>query len=423
MRTLIDIARHDLHLFFSERGSWISLLIQSLVVAYVVGLANGAGATGSSQSVLLLVDVIDHDQSALSQELLAGIRAGNANIYLCPLDETQDSNECGLNGAPLDDAYATTRLEDKTSLALVVIPSGFADTLNAGETVEIVYRSNENASAPSYILQAVQASVQRVSGALVAERVGLEVAADIAFLEFSDDADRTAFAESIYTQASTIWAENPIRVSTVMAAAESTEQNSTGEGFSQSIPGIGTMYVMFAVFPAAAAFITERKNWTLQRLVVMPVSRSQILGGKMLARFAIGMMQYAVMFGFGVFLGAQYGSNPLAIVLTMVAFSLCINALTLAVTTLLRTPGQAAGITLFMTLTLAPLGGAWWPLEIVPSWMQVAGHISPVAWAMDAFRSVIFYNGGLTTVIGPVLVLLAMTAVFFAFGVWRFRYE
>ena len=71
---------------------------------------------------------------------------------------------------------------------------------------------------------------------------------------------------------------------------------------------------------------------------------------------------------------------------------------------------QATGVTLFLTLTLAPLGGAWWSLEIVPAWMRTVGHISPVAWAMDGFRSLMFESGGVATVAVPILVLLGMTA-------------
>jgi ABC-2 type transport system permease protein len=183
------------------------------------------------------------------------------------------------------------------------------------------------------------------------------------------------------------------------------------------------MYVMFAVFPAAVALLTERKQWTLQRLVTMPVTRAQILGGKLLARFILGMIQYGIVFAFGYMLGVRYGSDPIAIVLTMAAFVLCITALTLALTTLLKNESQASAITLLLSITLAPLGGAWWPLEIVPSWMQTLGHVSPVAWAMDSYTELIFFGGRLVDVLPYIGVLLGMMAVFFAFGVARFKYE
>ena len=108
--------------------------------------------------------------------------------------------------------------------------------------------------------------------------------------------------------------------------------------------------------------------------------------------------------------------------LFMASFVLCITALTLLMTTFLKTEQQAQGIALFLTLTLAPLGGAWWPLAIVPEWMRIIGHISPVAWVMDGFHALFYTGAGFEAVIFPVVVLLGMTALFFGFGVRRFKY-
>lgn len=69
------------------------------------------------------------------------------------------------------------------------------------------------------------------------------------------------------------------------------------------------------------------------------------------------------------------------------------------------------------------LGGAWWLLDVVPEFMRVAGHISPIAWAMDGYTSLKFRNGDLGTVLPSILVLIGMAAAFFILGIRRFRYE
>ena len=198
-------------------------------------------------------------------------------------------------------------------------------------------------------------------------------------------------------RASELWAQNPISID-YQLGQQPADQNSGAGGFTQSVPGIGTMYVLFTVLPTAATIVLQRKNGTLPRLAVMPISRAQILGGKLLANFLIGMLEYAIMFTFGFLLGVRYGSDPLAILLLMVTFTLSVTALTLALTTLVHNEGQARGIGLFLTLTLCPLGGAWWPLDIVPEFMRTVGHISPVAWVMDGFRDLLFQGGSLATV-------------------------
>ena len=423
MAKTLDIALNDLRLILKDKGIFINLVIIPIVISLAVGFANGASADPTPSAPAIRIDVIDSDRSELSESFVRRLRQANSNFVLCPIDQTE-ADACAFGNAELTPALAQERLQETTSLALIEIPQGFEAQISSGEGASIVYRANEDASAPSYILQAVNAVVQRMGGSLLAARVGTAVADDLAALEFSDDADRTAFTENVRQRADALWSENLLTVDYVISdAALANEPTPQQVGFGQSITGIGTMYAMLAILPAAAAFLQERKNWTIQRLVTMPLTRAQILGGKLLARFAIGIVQYAIIFTFGMLLGVRFGDDPLALLLVMIAFTLCVTALTLALTTLLDNPNQAAGLTLFISLTLAPLGGAWWPLEIVPGWMRTVGHISPVAWAMDGYRSLLFYNGDLSTVIVPVLVLLGMAAVFFLFGVVRFKFD
>jgi ABC-2 type transport system permease protein len=157
-------------------------------------------------------------------------------------------------------------------------------------------------------------------------------------------------------------------------------------------------------------------------LGVFPITRGQILGGKILTYFTLGMLQYLVVFAVGLVVGLDFGPNPALILLVMVAFVLCCTALTFAVAPSLHSEGQASVVTQLLSLTFASLGGAWWPLEIVPEFMQRIGHLTPVAWVMDAFRQLIFFGGGLMVILPQVGVLFAAALVLFGVGIWRFRY-
>src|SRR5258708_40007139 len=147
-----------------------------------------------------------------------------------------------------------------------------------------------------------------------------------------------------------------------------------------------------------------------------------ILAGKLFGRYLLGLITFAIMIAVGTFFKVPWGDWP-GVILVILTYTLAVTALALALSTLVRTQGQAAGIALLISLTLAPLGGAWWPLSIVPAWMQTLGKISPIAWAQDAFSRLIFYGGHLPDVLPQIAVLLLFAAVFFAFGISRFRYE
>jgi ABC-2 type transport system permease protein len=107
----------------------------------------------------------------------------------------------------------------------------------------------------------------------------------------------------------------------------------------------------------------------------------------------------------------------------MLAFVLATTSLAFAIATRLKTEAQAGSVSLLLSFTLAPLGGAWWPLDITPQPMQVLGYITPVAWVMDGFQDVIFFGGGITDILPEVAVLLVFTAIFFTIGILGFQYE
>jgi ABC-type multidrug transport system permease subunit len=55
--------------------------------------------------------------------------------------------------------------------------------------------------------------------------------------------------------------------------------------------------------------------------------------------------------------------------------------------------------------------------------MQVAGHVSPAAWAMDALHGLISFGKGGEAVIIPSLVLLGYATAFLAVGARKLRME
>lgn len=89
--------------------------------------------------------------------------------------------------------------------------------------------------------------------------------------------------------------------------------------------------------------------------------------------------------------------------------------------TLLKTPQQAAAIGVFLGLGLAALGGCMVPLEVFPETMRKVAHITPHAWALDAFGMLLRRHGTLAD-IRPEMVLLAAYAALLLFAAtWRFR--
>src|SRR5258706_16279767 len=92
----------------------------------------------------------------------------------------------------LSEEASVKRVTNNDTLALIVIPAGFGAAVQAGEATSITYKSNDNVSAPRFILEAVQTAAGKIGAAQVAATVGSTIVADAPNLVFKDDADRRA---------------------------------------------------------------------------------------------------------------------------------------------------------------------------------------------------------------------------------------
>ena len=418
MRKVWVVAWNDLQMTLQSRQNWLLLLALPAVIMYLAGL----GAKGVAQIIptSVRIDVLDRDDSAASNALIAALAEDNESILVCPT-HNDPGDACALAGASLSPSLARERLAGEVTFATLTIPEGFADALEQGDEVALVFESGAALAAPEIAFGAVQNAVTVMGGPIVAALLSTQTAESLG-LETGPE-----FYAARLADAAASWGGTPpVRVTAEFSQTEGEQvigAQVLENGFKLSTPSITVMFVMVSILGMTQSLAEERMMGILRRMGMMPVSKAQLLGGKLLSAYLMGLLQFVILIVFGVLLGVRFGSAPLAVILVAGAYVLAITAMALALAALARTPQQASGIATFAYMVLAPLGGAWWPLTFVPAWMQAVGHISPVAWCLDALNALIFHKGTLLDVIGPVGVLLLFAAVFFVFGVSRFSYQ
>jgi hypothetical protein len=419
MRRVLFIARNDLRIFLVQRGNLVGLLLVPIVMTLFIGLVNG-GILDQGEPSFEVVDVLDRDGSERSRTFLMGIHEANPSLLLCPL-QNDDEDVCRLDGAHLDFEMAIARLDKGTSTALLEIPEGFGVRVAGLESTTVDYYTQGEATGMDYVEAAVEASLREINAAIVAARVGSGVISDLEAIEVPNSVE---VERSLYERAFALW-DMP-SIGAALEFGEGSSEPSVFEGLQaglgHSVPGMGSMFVMLTVFGGMTALIVERKQGTMQRLAIAPISKAQLLGGKVLARFALGILQYLVVFAVGLAVGMDFGEDLAALVLLAMSFTLAVTALSFALGSRLQNEAQASGFGLLLSLIMAPLGGAWWPLEVTPRFMQVIGHISPIAWAMDGYTTLIFHGGRVGQVLYPIGVLALLALISFGVATRSFRY-
>jgi ABC-2 type transport system permease protein len=159
------------------------------------------------------------------------------------------------------------------------------------------------------------------------------------------------------------------------------------------------------------ALINEHDWGTLKRLRSASAPLWTTLIGKLLARFVVGFIQMVVLFAAGYALfGISLGRTPAALMIPAAAIAFAGAAFGLIVAGVGRTRDAILPVGAIVIMTMAAIGGCWWPIDLEPAWMQQLALALPTTWAMRAFNDLMIRNLAASSALFP-------AAVNFGFGI------
>ena len=258
MAQVLAIIRHDLRVFLTNRSNLPSLLLTPAVMTILIALVTGGAFSGTE---IQRLDVIDQDSSQASSQFLAAVRQANPGLTLCPVDNTE-KDICGLGDSDLlTEGQALDRVANSDSLALLGIPSGFEASLASQKPMTLTFRSASSFGVSQSAKEAVQAALSQVNAASVASQIGLSVVDRLQGQPLAAD-QAQQMKGSLYQRALEMGKEKVVAVS--FALSGTSQERSMGQslqqGLGQSVPGMGTMFVLMTIFGGMAALIVERQQ-------------------------------------------------------------------------------------------------------------------------------------------------------------------
>src|SRR5262249_48940818 len=137
-------------------------------------------------------------------------------------------------------------------------------------------------------------------------------------------------------------------------------------------------------------FVGERRQGTMKRLIAAPITRGQILLGKLIPCLCLSLFQGFFLLGAGkLIFGMSWGPHPGWLALVVVATSIAAMGLALLVASLARTETQVAIYGTLLVLVMAGLSGSMIDRELMSEQMKSVSLVTPHAWALDAYRQLL----------------------------------
>jgi ABC-2 type transport system permease protein len=181
------------------------------------------------------------------------------------------------------------------------------------------------------------------------------------------------------------------------------------------------MFLMYTVSYGGRSILAERAQGTLPRLMISPTHTAQVLGGKVLGIFFMGVAQVGILIlASAVFFQVKWG-DPLGMIALILAAVFGAAGWGMLITAFARTPAQVGSTGSAIMLIFGILGGSFISLEqFLPSFMQTISKITPNAWGLDGFTTLAL-GGTLKNLTEPITALLIMGAVLFGIAVVIFN--
>ncbi|MBE2895435.1 ABC transporter permease [Pasteurellaceae bacterium HPA106] len=180
---------------------------------------------------------------------------------------------------------------------------------------------------------------------------------------------------------------------------------------------------LLALILVGAAVIREREHGTIEHLLVMPVSASEIAFSKILANGLVILVSAMLSLYFVVhqFLGAPINGSIALFAASEVVYLFSIAGLGLFLATQAPTMPQFSLLCLPVYIVLYLLSGAPSPFENMPQVVQDVIQLSPLTQFVAISQDVLFRGAGWETIWHRVLIMAVLGAVFVALAIFSFR--
>ncbi len=430
MGVLMAMVVKDLKLLFRDKVTLFFTFGFPLLFAAFFGSIFSGGGSGSGMSVA----VTDLDQTATSQQ------------FVQRMDELE---ELRVEVVPAEQARELVRRGKKT--AFIIIQPGFGQaygSLFSGSPPELLIGVDPSRKAEAGLLQGVmmKLGIQRFEDTFSnADALAEQLDQSLEALQGNPDMpeDWKNLLNDYLPQMKDLVEQQAAPGSSAEAEADAgsgvSPDESTGIGealmplklvqedvvvqqegpanaYAITMPQAMFWAIMGVVMGFGTALVQEKTQGTMTRLVVAPVSRLQILGGKALGCFL------ALVFVLGIFfLVAQlvFGvpvDQPHKVLFAVLSAATIFVGIMMFLAAIGKTERGMSSVGWAVMMVFAMFGGGMIPLFAMPSWMVSVSHFSPVKWAILMFEGATWREFSVAEMLLPCSLMLVLGILLFVAG-------
>lgn len=418
------LVRKDLQLFFADRRA----LLMSFAIPIAIGSFFGyvlGGQMDQADASKIPVLTVDQDGSTISREIVNRL-----------------SNEKALLVKPSTPTDARVAVRKGSAAVAVLIPPNFGREAGGAffgpspkPRIDLLFDPSHAAERAMVAGILAGDVMQAVSKEMFTGPAGRQMARDsLAHVQGNTaipDADKKPLEDLLRSvdrwqgsSAAGALSGGLTMPFTTREEAVTARQNTRYNGYAHAFAGMVVQFVLFLGIDVGVGLLQQRQRGLWKRFRAAPLSRGVLLGSRALSAAILAFFVVLVNFLFaGIVFGVRVEGSMAGFLGVCAAFALMTAGFGMLIATLGKTPEATRGLSIFATLIVVMLGGAWIPMFLFPQWLQKLTVVVPTRWAMDGLEAMTWRGLPLASAWAPIGVLLLFAAVFGVLAVARFRWE
>jgi len=315
--------------------------------------------------------VLDQSRTPESRDLIAAFENTGSFRIVAHVD-----GQPGLDAA----------IERGHAQAGIIVPPGYARDLGRGltATVQIVIDASDPLSSQSALAAAAGVGQVRNLGALTAAAGGANAAIDVRI--------RPRYNPGL---------RSPNYI----------------------VPGlVGVILTLTLVLVTAMAIVRERERGTLEQLIVTPITKTELMLGKIAPYIGVGIVQMTAVLTLGRFVFDVPFSGSLVLLYGVsLIFVIASLSFGLFISTLVQNQQQAMQVSFFFVMPNILLSGFMFPRAAMPLPFQWFSEILPLTHYLQVLRGILLKGVGIEAIWPQVLILCGFAVGLITMAVRRFH--
>ncbi len=279
-----------------------------------------------------------------------------------------------------DNVNIRTYISQHSISAALLIPANFTSSYLQGNHVDLVYYNNPAVSTSSVAQQAISVTVQLFN---------------------------SHFAHQNQT----------------IALLSSSVTTHAANYIDFLIPGlIGLVILTSPMFSMTYIVSSYKKDKIFRQLSLTPLTRSEWFLSKFIWYLIISAISAIMIIAVGVLLFHSSLSLSLYMIPFLVIGVFMFTSLGILAGSISRSEESASVVGNIITFPMMFLSGTFFPIEIMPGWLQSVAHVLPLFYIIDGLNSVTIYSNFSSATL-DLVVSIAVAAVIFGLTVLKFNWK